>query len=364
MTDPRNISPRTEIFTLQLGRYIARFESYVKEVLWLVKGLDLVAREARLTELFKVRRRPGIFFEFDFSRFDAHVQLFTLKTEHEFYKWAFPDDNLLNALLELQLRTTGIHTMEIYYYHEAKRCSGDVNTSIGNGFINRLTFWWSFSERYFDYATSHEGDDTLGVIFCESIEEELVRELLNTHLSEVEYWFGMPMEAVVSPTVTGTTYCGRCHYMDGDELRSYCDIPRTAAKFHITTVEKKAGYTHEELMRSLLLAKCNSYLSTDADTPLIGPYCLWLKSELEKVNTVETVASSDMHRRLLSSGRADITSARREDVALRFGIPIASQLSFEASCIGPIREMRMPICQEVNVKEDNFVFFNPSSPVG
>lgn len=325
---------------------------------WLVKGLDLVSREERLTVIFKVQTRDGLFFELDFSRFDAHIRAYMLKVEHELYKWAFPDDTLLEALLKLQLVTVGFHVCGLFYTHIGKRCSGDTNTSIGNGCVNRTSLWWGLSEIEFEWASSHEGDDTLGVVFCRPEDHPRVEELLKAHVEDVKFWFGMPMEYVISPTVSGTTFCGRAHYMENDVIRSYCDIPRTAAKFHITTVESKSGYTHEELMRALLLAKCNSYLSTDGDTPMIGPLCRWLRTRLlNDYHTIELTSESDRKRRDLSSDRVHITQARREDVAIRYGIPIGAQLAFESQCKGPIRKLSMPICQVINPKEENFIVF-------
>jgi hypothetical protein len=114
LTDPRNISPRSAIYTLMLGRYIAAFETYMHDCPWLVKGLDLREREERLSALFEIDEvTDGPYFETDFSRFDAHVSKFLLLVEHHLYIWAFPDDKLLVALLRLQLTTKGLHVCGI-----------------------------------------------------------------------------------------------------------------------------------------------------------------------------------------------------------------------------------------------------------
>jgi hypothetical protein len=48
---------------------------------------------------------------------------------------------------------------------------------------------------------------------------------------------------------------------------------------------------------------------------------------------------------------------RRWDVALRYGMPIIVQLSFEAQCCGMIRQIFAPIMEVPDDKEDNYIVF-------
>jgi hypothetical protein len=260
---------------------------------------------------------------------------------------------LLVALLRLQLTTKGLHVCGIIYTHVGKRCSGDTNTSIGNGVLNRLTAWFFFCECWYEWRTSHEGDDGLGRIL--NVPLNVVDDIMVSLIADTRDRFGMVVKTVQSPDLHGVTFCGRAHYWEHGRLSSYCDISRTLRKFHITTVEHRAGLSHEELMKSLLLAKCNSYLCTDGDTPLIGPLCRWLRGSLDGVT--ELVQESDLHRRKLSGERSNISMDRRWDVALRYGMPIIVQLSFEAQCCGMIRQIFAPIMEVPDDKEDNYIVF-------
>lgn len=141
---PRVINPRSPLFNILLGRYLHPVEKPLFDALRLVtgqsmpciaKGMTMEEKGALIAQHFE-DGYVGV--GLDASRFDQSISATLLRLEHSVYKRIFPD-RLLHRLLDLQLDNTGscrLGDLRLKLRYGAIRCSGDVNTSLGNCIIS------------------------------------------------------------------------------------------------------------------------------------------------------------------------------------------------------------------------------------
>jgi hypothetical protein len=153
---PRVISPRTPEYNLMLGCFIRACEHKIYQAIDLIwdptghvktvmKGYNSVNMASRIVDSVddvKSRSVDGNFHavSMDASRWDQHVSVEALKKEHYVYNSLFKDPQLAWCLRQ-QLTTTGTgwfvdpqtkEEVKIKYFRSGGRCSGDMNTGLGN----------------------------------------------------------------------------------------------------------------------------------------------------------------------------------------------------------------------------------------
>nr|WPR18261.1 MAG: RNA-dependent RNA polymerase [Crogonang virus 138] len=162
---PRIISPRSVEFNLLLGRYLRPAEHKIFDGLRQLFGdsLPVIAKgltqQAKGAAIVSKLEKYGCCIGLDASRFDQSVTKPLLKLEHSLYKMLYPGDRKLTALLDAQLLCSGTgmcHDGMVTAKVPSMRCSGDVNTSLGNCVLS------AFMARRF---LAHVGVE--GTIFCD-----------------------------------------------------------------------------------------------------------------------------------------------------------------------------------------------------
>jgi len=129
----------------------------------------------------------------DFSRFDQHCSADALIYEFDFYKSAFPGEDHLAWLLNMQLHPKGVAVAAdgaiSYHCPQGGRGSGQINTSMGNKLIVCGLMWEYFQEIGLIASLANMGDDC--VIFLDA--KDLT--LLNSTLTS--WWLDCGFNAVV-----------------------------------------------------------------------------------------------------------------------------------------------------------------------
>jgi hypothetical protein len=178
---PRLIQPRSPRYNVELGVYIKPAENLVYDAIselfggrTVAKGLNALERGNLIAEKWNSLKDP-VAIGIDARRFDQHVRKEALKMEHAIYKHLYrsatrEERDRLAWLLSMQLQTTGfVNTPDgtLKYKVEGGRCSGDMNTSLGNVLIMCLAVdSWATSVGLRGKAHFiNDGDD--GVIFME-----------------------------------------------------------------------------------------------------------------------------------------------------------------------------------------------------
>lgn len=328
--DPRNISPRSDAFLSVLGPYISSLEHYYGKHPRLVKGLDIIKRNLKMSEL----SGSHLFIEQDYARFDMSVSInYLLYVEYLFLTAPFqgPEHVLYRQALRLAMLVNGRSGLGYSYRVVGTRCSGDAHTSIGNGLINDFNNYIAFSTLPTgSWVAFSEGDD--GIV---GLRRDVVDQaIFNLHILPV---LGFQLKLIVCKDLVYSSFCGRFLAESGSGITSYCDLNRTLAKLHTTTSCGDA--------MALLLAKCMSYYHTDAGTPIIGALVTSIIHVLLPVVTRRRLSRAV--RRLHSSywyrqkyGNVDYNSDRwphltveahlRAAVAIRTGYTPCMQMSYES----------------------------------
>jgi hypothetical protein len=100
----------------------------------------------------------------DASKFDQHVGTHLLKWEHGIYEHLYPGDGALADILREQLRTRGIILCDdgiIKFRVPGSRCSGDMNTALGNCLIMTAMVITYCRQRSIACSIIDNGDDCL-----------------------------------------------------------------------------------------------------------------------------------------------------------------------------------------------------------
>lgn len=242
----------------------------------------------------------------DHSRWDLHVSCEALMMEFQIYQELIGEDVM--PFLQYQLETHAFHVNGVYYSLTGGRCSGDVNTSLGNWIIN-LGIMLTFGE--WD-SLFIEGDDMIGGI--DHVPEGLVQHCLS---------FGFTTVSEVSTDVMDHVFCGRALMAHTRRLVSFCDLARTLPKLHLT----KHTTDDVERIKSLALAKALSYRATDSHTPIIWAWCAGLIRRL--VGVMPEFDSDTAHRLRMGPGTRRLRPPFRHAIDHIYGIPKWQQLQLE-----------------------------------
>lgn len=170
----RAIQFRGPRYNIELGRYLLPLEELlwsnlghggvrIRDQVWLhsSKGLTPNARARQVRALWD--RYPGArALCLDHSRFDAHLSEEVLRMEHRVYTGLLGGARLLRWLLAAQCRTKGSTKHGRKYRTSGGRCSGDVNTALGNTIVSGLVLI-AASHDISELSILVEGDD--GVVF-------------------------------------------------------------------------------------------------------------------------------------------------------------------------------------------------------
>lgn len=167
---PRVISPRTPEFNVLLGRYLKPVEERIYDALRVVHGSSLPVVAKGLTQQRKAEiiveklAMYGCCVGLDASRFDQSISQPLLRLEHGLYRRLYPGARSLAALLRCQLTVNGVGRCPdgaLRYKGPAMRCSGDVNTSLGNCIISVTLAHVFLSQHGITGDIFCDGDDCL-----------------------------------------------------------------------------------------------------------------------------------------------------------------------------------------------------------
>lgn len=141
---PRVIQPRRPQYNVEVGRYLHQLEHVLYSVIadiygapTVMKGYNAFQQGRMFSEAWGEFNSPAGL-GLDASRFDQHISTPLLSWEHGVYGLFYHNDGHLARLLRWQLKNRGyIRTYDgsFRYKVDGGRCSGDMNTAMGNCLI-------------------------------------------------------------------------------------------------------------------------------------------------------------------------------------------------------------------------------------
>lgn len=191
---PRVIQPRDPRYNVEVGVYLKPIEHDVYHAIdqlferrpnassgahkrTVAKGHNFARRGRILSEKWKRFRRPrGLLF--DAKRFDQHCSVQALLTEFQVYLGMFSPSvgRRLEMLLRWQLRTHFVGRTDdgvVKFEKRGGRCSGDMNTALGNVILMCLMFFAYLDTLGIDYELYDDGDDSVLIVELEDVQTVL-----------------------------------------------------------------------------------------------------------------------------------------------------------------------------------------------
>lgn len=268
-------------------------------------------------------RKAGLrYFQTDFTSFEKH---FIAKIQHsiefvlydEMMPW-LPDSDK-QFLFSVLAGTNNLRTRAgVSAKVKARRMSGEMNTSLGNGFTNLMLALFCAHEHGFDLDGYVEGDD--GLFACNG---ELTKEMY------AGLGFEIKIDEVADPC--HASFCGMIFSDSGQIIR---DPKRFLQTFGWTHSFINAG---DKIMRELLRAKALSACYETPHCPIVGA--------MARRALLKTRGSAP---RFVRDGYHDVDAIPRDEKAIepfrpelstrmlfaqKFGVSIEEQLRCEAAIL-------------------------------
>lgn len=186
---PRVINPRSPRFNLEVATYLKHLEHHIFKAInksfggrtkaTVIKGFDADVAGEILSAKWHQFKRP-VAVGLDATKFDMHVTPSALRYEHSFYT-KYWGSSRLAELLSWQLTNKGCAKCDdgrVEFSMNGTRCSGDINTSLGNCIIMCSLIYAFAKEKGIDVELANNGDDC--VVFLEEADLEKFQEDLDS----------------------------------------------------------------------------------------------------------------------------------------------------------------------------------------
>lgn len=161
---PRGIYSRSDVFKVLSGPFFKSIEEEVFKLKWFIKKISVSDRPKFLEEMFAGVTGCA---DTDFTAFESsYLPAIFHACEFQLYEYMAGDlapelwdiiKNVLSGPNYIKFRS-GVEAILI-----GKRCSGEMCTSLGNGFTNLMlilfSYWWQLDVHYLDVLAAIEGDD-------------------------------------------------------------------------------------------------------------------------------------------------------------------------------------------------------------
>lgn len=326
---PRGIYSRSDEYKCQVGPFFAKVGDVLFNSKYFIKKVPINDRPAWLLDVF--RDKPNVSCT-DWSQFEATFKAEIQKIEMYFYSFLLKHNpnrsRILNMINKIQLGINKIVFNNFAFNVKAKRMSGEMNTSLGNGFFNMVTNFFLLEEagnKYYDGR--FEGDD--GIFWYDSVP-------LTTHDYEE---LGGKIKIETPSNLSEASFCGMV--FDPEVLDNVCDPIEALVSFGWS--KAKYLFSSKRTKEELIRAKGLSYLYQYPGCPVIrslGLYALRVTShitnqqalsrmkktsnlyERDLLNEIEQCLSPDVYNK-------SVHQLSRELVQRKYKLPISTQLYIE-----------------------------------
>lgn len=266
--DPRNISTYNDADKLDMATYALALSEHCKQFPWYGPGKTPLQIATRVVEICSNADFVNVS---DYHRMDGTISYTLRKIDRMVCMKSFPNHRAhLNDLLDRNVDNKGYLPNGTSFDQGPSHGSGCSATSLFQTLRATFTSYLAFrhTQRNGAYLTPEEAFQALGI--------HLGDDGLDADLDPAEHeWaartVGLVLEASVVPRGhRGVNFLARYYspevwYGCPDSM---CDTKRQLAKFH-TTVRLPENVAAE----SKLVEKAMSYVATDGNTPVIGPFC-------------------------------------------------------------------------------------------
>jgi hypothetical protein len=261
---PRVISTIPGLTKVEYSTYIYPIAAQMKQFEWYGFGTPMEISQ----KVVNLAMDEEVLIETDYSRMDGHVRAELRRfIEEPLMQLIYPDDPYVVELMRKQYGVRG-RLGDVEYKSGFARASGSPETSLFNtidsaaiAFVYKRTTGLSIEDAW-NALGLYAGDDGL-----ERPVLDPVQEVKRTTRNAENFGQVLKSNIVRAPTPPQflARYFGDAWYGDPNSM---CDVSRQLAKFH-TCKHMPPGITAIDKA----VAKAKAFLLTDANTPIIGPWC-------------------------------------------------------------------------------------------
>lgn len=188
---PRWINSRSDWFKVICGPMFKSIEHEIYESRWYIKHVAIPDRRQKIQELRGAGRQ---YFQTDYKAFESHfTPAFMEGCECKLYRhmMSVVDPKLANIVaLTLSSHNHGRTRAGVSFKLDGRRMSGDMCTSLGNGFTNEMLWRFMASKMGFETLGHVEGDDGIFATWgchVDAIDVAKLAEKLGFTIDIVEY---------------------------------------------------------------------------------------------------------------------------------------------------------------------------------
>ncbi len=319
---PRTINSRSDAYKCRVGPAVHSMEEVVYQLKWFIKHIPVSDRPDYIST--HLPRNAKFKYSIDFSSFEESFPTsLQMSCERWLYCWLLKDfpselDWVLAQASDFRSKGCGVSVSG-----QCCRMSGEMTTSLGNGFTNLMLHLFNMDCQGLDwreYCGIIEGDDSLSA---------------TQHKPDTEIWarLGFVTKIQYEPLLNEASFCGNV-YVEGQN-RSIGD-PR----YYCATAGwsfKNFG-SSERVRRMLTFAKGASFVSQFAGSPIIAELGARLIRESGVTNKdfdrwFSKTTMFDVYERNRLQKRRDtevpVTSEARALCCRKFNVPVETQLILE-----------------------------------
>jgi len=364
----RLINSRSDLFKCQVGPIFKLIEEVVFKNAAFIKKVPIADRPAFIRQ--RLERDGAKYFYGDFSAFESHFgRLIMQKIEFVMYLYMtqyIPEYKKFSRILNDVIAGKNVCKTKMFkIFVEARRMSGEMNTSLGNGFTNLMLLLFLFEQLGEEIHPVVEGDDSATSFMHRCPTADDFKKL------------GFTIKCGTCDNFEELSFCGMV--FDPIDLVNVTDPHKVLASFGW---EGRAytKYTKRKLM-ALLRCKSLSYLYQYPGCPIIqslanyGLRCTRSYDVRRFVQTSRTLSVWDRELYILAMNNTNyktfvpVPYRTRLLVERLYGINISQQIRVEkyldslstlTQLRGPISELNFP--EQWCVYSDMYTIILPRNP--
>lgn len=266
----RGIYARVDEFKVLVGPVIKEIENELYKHPSFIKHVPVEERPRYILD--KLRKPGAVYLATDYTAFESHFTPEMMNAvEFELYRYMGSCNSEANQILDVFMKTiSGVNRCTFGSKLEARlracRMSGEMNTSLGNGFSNYMFYLFSMSELGVP-GESHdcviEGDDCLaGVILPRNVTPDVVQGKFTT--------IGLNIKMEVHYSIGDASFCGLV--FDENVLTNVVDPVKQILNFG--WIGERFQHSSAKTRTKLLRGKAISLLCSARGCPVLQPFAL------------------------------------------------------------------------------------------
>lgn len=270
----RLINARVDSAKVLFGPYIKAIEHEVYNLPYFIKKVPVQLRPKFIDDMFFGYKN---YYSSDYTAFESHMTTEMLNIcELQLYSYMLSDvvggEDVVKHLHTALAGRNKCYSRLVDVEVDGTRMSGDMCTSLGNGFTNLMAIsyiMWKHGQAQEDFKVLVEGDDSL----------------IGTNIElTVKDFQDVGLTVKITNRFDSVNLASFCSYVFSSNLENIVDPIRTLVKTGWTISQRKFGKC--KVLKGLLRAKVDSLICEAPCCPIVKHFIRYLDRELRNVKAI------------------------------------------------------------------------------